>query len=71
VTERKGSPQTLVCTKNQATYKRRLAQFNVDVQLLKDLAGAEMTRGNGALARPPARTKRVSAKAQLVKKHRR
>lgn len=38
-TERKGSPQTLVCTKTQASYERRLAQFRVDSQLLAELEG--------------------------------
>jgi len=37
VTVRKGSPQTLVCTKTQASYERRLAQFDVDTQLLREL----------------------------------
>lgn len=37
VTERKGSPQTLVCTKTQASYERRLNQFNVDKSLLAEL----------------------------------
>jgi hypothetical protein len=34
VTERTGSPQTLVCTKTQASYERRLAQYEVDRSLL-------------------------------------
>jgi hypothetical protein len=37
VTERKGSPQTLVCTKTQASYERRLEQFAVDTRLLTEL----------------------------------
>lgn len=37
VTERKGSPQTLVCTKTQASYQRRLKQFAVDQKLLAEL----------------------------------
>jgi hypothetical protein len=43
VTERKGSPQTLVCTKNQASYERRLAQFHLDMQFLNDLEGPTET----------------------------
>jgi hypothetical protein len=31
VTERKGSPQTLVCTKTQRTYQRRCAQYRADL----------------------------------------
>jgi hypothetical protein len=37
-TVRKGSPHSLVCTKNQATYERRVRQRKKD---LKDLAGLE------------------------------
>jgi hypothetical protein len=67
VTERKGSPQTLVCTKNQATYERRLAQFNVDTQLLKDLehlAGAETTRRDAYPVRRRGNAKKPSAKGR-------
>jgi hypothetical protein len=38
VTERKGSPQTLVCTKTQGAYERRLTQYHVDQRLLAELA---------------------------------
>ncbi|HUY31156.1 MAG TPA: 2OG-Fe(II) oxygenase [Pirellulales bacterium] len=37
VTERSGSPQTLVCTKTQASYERTLKQFDVDTKLLAEL----------------------------------
>jgi hypothetical protein len=37
VTERVGSPQTLVCTKTQASYERRLQQYDVDNRLLAEL----------------------------------
>ncbi len=37
VTVRKGSPQTLVCTKTNASHDRRLAQFKVDTQLLREM----------------------------------
>jgi hypothetical protein len=37
LTDRRGSPQTLVCTKTQACYERRLAQFEIDVRLLGEL----------------------------------
>jgi predicted 2-oxoglutarate/Fe(II)-dependent dioxygenase YbiX len=39
VTERKGSPQTLVCTKTRASYERRQRQFDVDTALLAELRG--------------------------------
>jgi hypothetical protein len=37
VTVHEGSPHTLVCTKTQASYERRLAQYGVDTRLLRDL----------------------------------
>lgn len=37
VTERKGSPQTLVCTKTQDSYERRRKQYGVDQKLLAEL----------------------------------
>jgi hypothetical protein len=37
VTERIGSPQTLVCTKTQASYERRKKQFAVNTKLLAEL----------------------------------
>jgi hypothetical protein len=46
VTERVGSPQTLVCTKTQASYQRRQKQFEVDKRLLAELeeiAGAKQS----------------------------
>ena len=63
VTERKGSPQTLVCTKTQASYERRLEQFHSDLESLQQLETLS-TAGNPR----PARPKRTSARA--VKKKR-
>ena len=37
VTERKGSPQTLVCTKTQDSYERQRKQFGVDQVVLAEL----------------------------------
>jgi hypothetical protein len=37
VTERKGSPQTLVCTKTQASYERRRKQYGDDQKSLAEL----------------------------------
>ena len=37
VTDRAGSPQTLVCTKTQASYERRRKQFESDTKLLAEL----------------------------------
>ena len=36
-TERKGSPHVLVCTKNRASYERRVAQRRVDLDTLQRL----------------------------------
>lgn len=38
VTERKGSPQTLVCTKNRRSYHRRCDQYRNDIAALAALA---------------------------------
>jgi len=37
-TERKGSPQTLVCTKNRQSYLRRCEQYQKDISALETLA---------------------------------
>lgn len=37
VTERRGRPYTLVCTKNRATHKRRLAEYAKDVAAMRTL----------------------------------
>jgi hypothetical protein len=59
VTERKGSPQTLVCTKTQASYQRRLAQYEIDGRLLADLE--QLTRGPRRSLVPPPVSKRLKA----------
>ena len=38
VTERRGRPYTLVCTKNRASHKRRLAEYARDVETMRSLA---------------------------------
>ena len=38
VTDRKGSPQTLVCTKDRRTYKRKCEQYRQDIAALAALA---------------------------------
>ena len=37
VTERRGSPYTLVCTKNRATHERRLREYAKDVETMRSL----------------------------------
>ncbi len=39
-TERKGSPHTLICTKNRATYRRRCAEYAADVAHMRLLVAA-------------------------------
>ena len=39
-TEKKGRPYTLVCTKNRASYRRRLAEYAEDVDRMDGLAQA-------------------------------
>ena len=41
VTERKGSPQTLVCTKTQNSYERSRKQYQVDQVVLAELEKLE------------------------------
>jgi hypothetical protein len=38
VTERKGSPQSLVCTKTRRNYSRRCAEYQLDIAALTALA---------------------------------
>lgn len=49
VTEREGSPQTLVCTKTQASYERQRERYNVDRKLLAELE--EIADGKSRLLR--------------------
>ena len=37
VTERRGSPYTLVCTKNRAGHRRRLTEYGKDVSWMRSL----------------------------------
>ena len=47
VTERRGSPYTLVCTKNRASYRRRLAEYGRDVECMRSLTRLA-PKGEGA-----------------------
>ncbi len=60
MTIRKGSPQTLVCTKTQASHERRLAQFNVDMQLLRELESLSAPEAVPAAA--PKKSRRTKRK---------
>lgn len=47
-TERRGSPHTLICTKNRATYERRCAQYADDIAHMRLLAGALRSEADSA-----------------------
>jgi hypothetical protein len=55
VTARVGSPQTLVCTKTQGSYERRLKQFDVDKRLLAELEAIDGAERNQAVRRSSSR----------------
>ncbi len=56
-TEKKGRPYTLVCTKNRASYRRRLAEYAEDVDRMDGLAKA----ADGASAAETARLRQAVA----------
>jgi hypothetical protein len=55
VTARVGSPQTLVCTKTQASYERRLKQYHVDQDLLAELEPLAGSKQSTAIKRSSSR----------------
>ena len=59
VTERKGSPQTLVCTKTQASYERRLEQFQSDRKSLEELETLSTAKSS-----PAAKSSRASSRGK-------
>jgi len=64
VTERKGSPQTLVCTKDRRSYQRRCDQYRKDIAALGHLE----ERAEKSFSGNPARLKQVAAARQLAEK---
>jgi len=44
-TERRRSPQTLVCTKTRRTYERQCAEHNADVMAMSTLLRIDGARG--------------------------
>ena len=54
-TERKGSPQTLVCTKTQASFERKLNQYQQDRQMLAELETLVVGKAASADRRKPSR----------------
>jgi hypothetical protein len=64
VTERKGSPQTLVCTKDRRSYQRQCELFRQDIAALAALADlGQKTRFENADA-----LKRIEAARSLAAK---
>ncbi len=59
VTERKGSPQTLVCTKTRLTYQRQCKQYRADIRSFGELT--EMLPRS-----PDARTSQASRMAEAL-----
>jgi hypothetical protein len=57
VTERKGSPQTLVCTKTQGSYERRLKQYGEDQKRLAELDAIAGGKKSKAARRTTSRRK--------------
>lgn len=52
VTERRGSPYTLVCTKNRASHKRRLAEYAADLEWMATMLETAPTgQDSGPVAR--------------------
>ena len=51
VTERVGSPQTLVCTKDRRTFDRRMAQYRDEIAAMRRLVGMALRAGAAALSK--------------------
>jgi predicted 2-oxoglutarate/Fe(II)-dependent dioxygenase YbiX len=60
VTDRYGSPQTLVCTKTQASFERRLKQFESDKKRLGELEAMKSAKRSAAVK--PSSGRRTSKK---------
>jgi hypothetical protein len=51
VTERKGSPQTLVCTKDRRSFERRMKEYAEEIAAMRTIVGlAPRSRDAAALA---------------------
>ena len=47
VTERRGRPYTLICTKTRGSYRRRLSEYAEDVSRMRSLLRSAPTAGRG------------------------
>ena len=63
VTERRGRPFTLVCTKTRASHKRRLAQYAKDVSCMQGLIASAPGGGQAADSAPRLAALRVAVTA--------
>ena len=62
-TERRGSPHTLICTKNRATYDRRCAQYADDIAHMRLLAAAPRSEADSVEAEEMRRLQMAIARA--------
>ena len=62
-TERRGSPHTLICTKNRATYDRRCAQYAEDIAHMRLLAAAPRSEADSVGAGDLRRLQMAIARA--------
>jgi hypothetical protein len=51
VTERVGSPQTLVCTKDRRTFDRRMNQYEDEIAAMRTLVKLAPKAGNDGLSK--------------------
>jgi hypothetical protein len=51
VTDRVGSPQTLVCTKDRRTFDRRMNQYQDEIAAMRTLAKLAPKAGDDALSK--------------------
>jgi hypothetical protein len=62
VTERVGSPQTLVCTKDRRTFDRRMKQYGREIVAMRALLGLapDSDVGSDLMAKMQAATERAA-----------
>ncbi len=63
VTERRGRPFTLVCTKNRASHKRRLAEYGEDIACMRSLIRSAPSGEQSAICAPDLARLRVAVAA--------
>ena len=52
MTERRGRPYTLVCTKNRASHQRRLAEYGEDIACMRSLIRSAPSGEQSAICAP-------------------